>query len=117
MFNEVREFMRKPEIGPTGSSPPVPAHDEQFRVLFPTLWEYVTHTVWDDGSPRETTTLFLFVSEGRWKLMLKDRARDLISFLVGDTMDEVFRSAEQALFEDKMDWRVDRPPPGRRGKG
>jgi hypothetical protein len=109
--------MKRPESGRPGEIPPLPAVDEEFERKYPTLWEYLTCDTWEDGSPRATTTMFLFVSGGRWTCMLKDRALEKVCFSTHDTLAELLASREEALCDGRADWRTERSAPGRGRKG
>jgi hypothetical protein len=105
--------MKKPEKHGAGWIPPVAARDCGFASRYPTLWEHLAEETWDDGSKRETSTLFWFVDAGLWKCMLKDRSAGLVAFWTGPTMEAVLDSIEVALCNNSVDWRRDRPAQGR----
>jgi hypothetical protein len=90
--------------------------DCEFSKAHPALAEFVSMQAWEDGTRRETGTLFLFVDSGRWKLMLKDRDAKRVAFLTGDTLEELLQTADAGLIDASLDWRDDRPRPQGRGR-
>lgn len=80
--------------------------ESQFGDAYPSLWEWLADARWDDGSPRTTATLLLFVEEGRWKLCLHDRDASRTAFLSGETPEAALRSLEAALASEGLEWRA-----------
>lgn len=89
--------------------------DPAFAAKFPALAEFLTVGVWPDGQARELGTLLLFVGEGRWKCMLRDKDAARVAFLGGTTVEALFASIEKGLRASSLDWRADKAPAGRRG--
>jgi hypothetical protein len=110
---EVYKFMKKPVNEKGELVNLAPLYDPAFVDAHPTLTEFMTTGVWDDGSVRETGTMFLFVEGPMWKLMLKDRATGRISFWSAGSLEELFLCVESALAADTVPWKVDRKPAGR----
>jgi len=81
---------------------------------FPTLLEFLTHSKWEDGSPRQRGTLLLFVDGSAWKGCLKDKNGPRVCFVTSSDLDGLFLSIEDGLVGDTLDWRVDRPKDGPR---
>lgn len=88
-----------------------------WALAYPLLWEHLTAVVWEDGSPRETSTLLLFIERMEWKGMLKDRSEGRIGFKSGDTPEDVLHALEASLQSGGMDWRSDRFATGKRPRG
>jgi len=84
-----------------------------FREAWPCLHEWMSADKWEDGGPRATTTLFLFVDAGCLKVMLKDRDAGRVLFLSAASLDELLAGLEARLREGTGEWKVDRPPAGR----
>lgn len=100
--------MKKPDpkqlLGPAGD----PARSQWFRSKYPALGAYLFDVTWDDGSARETATLFFFVEAGQLKLCLNDRALRRRAFLTGPSLDELVDALEAGLQSEGLDWRPDR---------
>lgn len=78
------------------------------------LCEYMTAGAWDDGQPRETSTLMVVAEEGLIKCCLNDRALGRSLWRSGATMDAALDALEAALVDPRADWRRRAPAP--RGK-
>lgn len=100
--------------GGRDGGPVVP--DPTFSVLYPALWEYLSLERWEDGELRETSTLLLFVVEGRWRACLNDRAHGRSCWRSGDTLEALLVSLEDALASGLAEWRRSRPPVRGRGR-
>jgi hypothetical protein len=109
----VREFMKKPTGKDGVSLVAVPLADEGFEGQYPALLTFMEQSSWEDGSERETGTMFIFAQGGRWKMMLKDRAYGRIAFYAAETFEELLKVVESSLDEDRVDWKADRKPAGR----
>lgn len=111
--------MRRPPSGdrPPGSDVSLREAD-WFETQYPTLAEFASCTVWEDGGARETGTILLLVDEGRWKVCLNDRALSRSAWVSGDSPCGAFGNAEDGLREERLDWRRRREggPPGRGGR-
>lgn len=105
-------------VAPSSSgagSPAVPI-DPAFASRCPALWEYLTLTAWDDGSPRDPATLLIFVDSGVLKCCLSDKANSRVAFLSASTLEQLLSGLEDGLVRSTLDWRVRRDhPAGRRG--
>lgn len=77
----------------------------QFAADFPCLHEWMTLVRWEDGSPRQTTTLTLFAEDGRWKACISDREEARVAFVSGWTWEEALRACEEGLLGSSLDWR------------
>lgn len=79
--------------------------DKSFQKDYPALWEYLTSEAWDNGQPRETSTLLVFASEGRWKACLHDRALSAHLWAEGGSWDDLLACLEERLSDPKAAWR------------
>jgi len=100
-------------VSPPGSngdrrpgSPPLEV--SAFGAEHPAIWEYLTLAQHDTGTPRETSTLTLFVDEGRLKAVLRDRDACQALFATGPTVEELLASLEGMLTDHLADWRSDK---------
>lgn len=73
---------------------------------YPNLFSYLTEERWDDGSPRETSTLLLFVEHGILKVCLNDRAVGRTCFLSCASFDAALEALEHGLASDTLPWRA-----------
>jgi hypothetical protein len=91
----------------------MPAGAHLFSTTYPLLWEHLSAESYDDGSSRQTSTLFIFIADGAFKIMLKDRQEGLVWFKTASSPEVAFASYEADLASNGGDWRRDRPT----GKG
>lgn len=98
-------YLTRPLHGTRSQSPPPPWSDPGFLLEYPALSEYLSVTEWEEGKPRETSTLLLFVEDGRWVVCLNDRAEGRSVFVSGPTFKAVLASLEEGLQEGSLQWR------------
>jgi len=106
--------IKKPTGGSGASRPGRAVATDDVAALFPTIVEFLTLDVYDDGSGRRTATLLLFCEEGLWKLCLSDRDLSRTGWSAGPTIEGALSSMEAALAADAMEWRKAKPTPARR---
>lgn len=87
----------------TGAAPP----DSDFEKKYPLLWQFLTETRWDEKTPRETGSVLIFVQEGVWKAMVKDKDSGEIAFVSKNTFKTLMEAIERGFVEEKLDWRQD----------
>ena len=98
--------MRKPVDRAEGGGPSVQLDDGGALLsAYPHVVEYCVESSWDDGAPRETSTLLLFVEEGRWKLCLHDRALSRSAWVSGASPEACLEALEAALGSEVVEWR------------
>lgn len=84
--------------------------------LFPTLWAYLSDTVWSDGSARSTSTITVFAEDGLVKLCLNDREGKRTCWSTGTSLEESAEALEQRLAAGTAEWRGIKPKwAGRKG--
>lgn len=89
----------------------------------PALAAHLCQSLWDDGSPRQTSTLSVFTGDGAWKACLRDRENHLCLWVAATSFDRLTGALETALGDENTVWRHDRQVPGetasrtRKGKG
>lgn len=83
----------------------------RFAMEYPAVWEYLTADSFDDGKPRQTSTVTLFVEGGLCKVVLRDREAQQALFASGETVEGVLASLEGMLVDALADWRMDRKGP------
>lgn len=110
---EVELMAMKRRERPAGEVPTGIPHDPETAGSMPELWERMTETTWEDGTPRRPDTLTLSVREGRWCGLLKDVDEGRILWTSAGTLHELLHLIEERCVEGD-DWRVDKhwtPPP------
>ena len=72
---------------------------------WPSLWEFMTATEWDDKSRRAVGTILVMFEEGTWKVMLNDKALGRLAFVSGPSWEAAMNKADDAVRTDEADWR------------
>lgn len=80
----------------------------------PRLWAYLTQSLWEDGTPRLTSSLLLFEQDGFIKVMLRDRENGLCLWVASPNLSDSFAAVELALSDPTVEWRVDRQAEGQK---
>lgn len=97
--------LRKPLPGQQyGQAAPM-FDDQDFRQLYPNLYEYLFTDRWADGSVRQTSTLSVFSDNGALKVVLNDRDNNRSAFFSAKRFNEALESMETALREETVDWK------------
>jgi len=85
--------------------------DAQSQQRWPTLWDHLTQTHWDEQrrDPRKTSTITLFLREdGLLGASLNDREGAKACFAVGDGLHAVLDVLEGVAASEDTVWREDR---------
>jgi hypothetical protein len=82
------------------------AFDETWEIALPALHEYLTSTTWPDEQPRQVATLLLLAEQGRFKVMINDRANSRVAWFSGETVEAALQAANHALLDGGADWRA-----------
>jgi len=96
--------MRRPEEVPT-TQPPGKMPDESWVKAYPILSEQLGDDRWDDGTPREVSTLGLKVEDGRIVASLNDKECKRSLYRSGETVKGALVALEKALSDPGADWR------------
>lgn len=83
---------------------------------YPTLWEFMSQTTFEDGSERRLPTVTIFVGADGIQACLNDREQGLAAFVTGVTLDAVWAALEKGLREDQLDWRRSQQQYGKKSK-
>ena len=97
--------MKKPIKTGSGHAAPGEYSDAEFKAQFPTLFEFIGCTKYDDGSPRKTATLLCFVEAGLLKVCLNDRDVLRQAFISARTFTEALSMLDDQLSQDSVEWR------------
>lgn len=99
--------MKKPTEKAKGKQPAMGVcPDKRMMDKCPRVVEYLTTCRWDDGTPRERSTITLFVEEGKVKAALNDREMKRSLYVSSDTLEDVLGALEEGLADEGADWRV-----------
>lgn len=98
--------MRKPDSVNGVQVAVVPPDDSAFTE-WPLLWEHLTSVSYEDGSPRQTSTLMVFAESGLWKAWLHDRDLSRSAWGTGVVLDEALEELERGLRQGGLSWRAD----------
>lgn len=79
------------------------------KKLAPTLWEFLTHQKYDDGSPRETGTALIVFDDGCVKACLNDRDCQKNCWVSSTDWDGLLKACEKALNDTGTAWRTVKP--------
>jgi hypothetical protein len=99
------EYLSKSRQQSAGSGGADNWSDEEFRRVYPALWEYLSCDKWEDGTVRETATLLFFVDQERLSVCLTDRSGDRVAFNSGTTWGGLLAELEANLEDDSLEWR------------
>lgn len=101
--------LKKPIVGVNGQ-PIKPFCMSDFSAEFPTLWDFLTCSMYDGGEVRLTASLTFFVQDGTLKSCINDRDIGRSAFFTGETWEELLDVMERNLKDDTCDWRVKSGP-------
>ena len=90
--------------------------DVKFQKAYPTVWDYVVQSKWDDGTPRETGSIMIFVQDGCFKGMLRDKDAGCVLWVAAPSIFGVLEAMEAAVSSPTADWRMDRQAGGGKAK-
>lgn len=99
--------------GSNGALPP----DQETKLQYPALFEYLTAATYPDGSQRQTSSLTLFSEDGLFKACLSDRDQGLNLFVSETKLLACFEALELLLGDDNTPWRVARAKGKPKGPG
>lgn len=119
-WGAVESLMRRPDrpsdAMPVGTS----ANADGLRHGYPLLADHLTATQYEDGGPREVSTLLVFSQDGLWKCCLRDRQEGRCLWAAAPKWSDLFDVLEAALGDPMAVWRDDRlagaPAAGRQKK-
>lgn len=83
--------------------------DDSIQRHHPALWEFLSLSSWEDGSPRQTGTVLLVVDAGMVKAWLNDRDGQRAAWASGDSLGGVLERLEVGLTKDTLEWRASQP--------
>ena len=106
---ELSAYMKKREKKNAGATFRA-AVDEQFATDYPTLYDYLTATCYDDdrSQPRVVSTLLIFGQDGCWKACLRDRTEGCCCWCAAPSVLELLGVLDRELADGTAVWREDR---------
>jgi len=104
----VEMLLKKDEAARAATAGAVTLVDVKMQKAQPTLWLYLTQSQWEDGSPRATSGLTVFVQDGLFKGLLKENEQSLCLWVAAASFNGLLDALEAALNTPSPDWRVDR---------
>jgi len=100
--------MRKPQHVETSNGSNLdPTQQCGIMSTLPALWEHMTVGLWEDGTARQTTTIGIAVSDGRFLVTARDRATTRVCFSSGRTLQDALEAMDSQLADPECPWRKD----------
>jgi len=107
--------MKKPEVREVDPVAGAPFADPTWAKGLPRICEYLSTTAWDDGTPREPSTLTIKAQDGQILCALNDKDASRTLYATADTVMGGLKSLEKHLEANTGDWRAwQAVPRGRR---
>ena len=100
------KFVSKPTETERSEGASYKVQDPAFEARWPALFEYLTLSSWEDGSPRQTASLSVFCEDGRFKACLNDREGDRMFFVSSAVFEDLLGEVEESCFTGNADWRA-----------
>jgi len=109
-------LMKRPDEPASGSTGEGKWPDEVWVKKYPVLCEHLGDERWEDGTPREPSTLGIKSEEGRIVVSVNDKELNRSLYRSGGTVDEALKAIEKAIIDPKADWRYWSGKGGRKKK-
>lgn len=98
--------MKKPDTAASFPAGSMGFPDDEFAALYPAVVDYLVSSKYDDGSPRNRSSVSLFVEDNCVKLSLNDKDTRRTLYVASQSVDEAFKVLEAALCVDNPPWRA-----------
>lgn len=85
-----------------------PMRDDQAQKRYPTLVEVLGARMEAQYGETNRCSLSIWLQDGRWRTILKDKKDGTALWLTSDTLAKVFDGLEAALCDENTIWRTDR---------
>ena len=97
--------MKRPEPIPEGDPSSTSFPDATWAKSMPHVCEYLHDDRWEDGKPREVSTIVIKEEDGRVVVALNDKDLSRSLYRSGETVAEALKALEKALATQSADWR------------
>jgi hypothetical protein len=97
--------MQRPKQSPSSAETSSGVQDVFLTTSCPTVVTYLTDTKWDDGSPRETSSISVTIDSGSIKVALNDRASKMTLYVTASDLRAALTTLEKAVTSGSPDWR------------
>lgn len=97
--------MRKPSETVSAEPGASGCTDTQWAKRFPTIVEYMTAMVYDDGTARETSSLSIRMDSGECKVALNDSDNERSMYTAAQTVEKALSFMEEHLKASGGSWR------------
>jgi hypothetical protein len=104
----VFDMLEKGSVKVVGGRNVVPPARDGWALNHPQLFEHLTLDAWGDGSVRKTSSVTIFVTDGQFKAVLKDKEESLCLWMAAAVFEDLFAGLELALGDPATVWRQDR---------
>jgi hypothetical protein len=103
--------MKRPDPA-TAEAPGGPAQfpDDRWVKSMPLLCEYLASDAWDDGKPREQSTVSIKCQDGRVLAVLNDLEMRRSLYVSAETVEGALKALEKHLGSSLADWRAWKGP-------
>jgi len=98
--------MRKREKTNGASVAAAVPDDAWFADQYPRITEYLADVKWDDGTPREPSTLSIGFVDGGVRIALNDKDGRQSAYTNAHTVQDALKALEDALEADLVTWRA-----------
>lgn len=112
----VEEMLQKPANRKVAGSAGELPMDIKAKKDYPLLWDHLSQRKWEDGSPRQTSSVMIFEQDGVLKAMLRDKDAGLCLWVASKSLYGVLAALEAGLSDPEAEWRVDRQAEGQQAK-
>lgn len=108
--------MKRPIDVAVASGGEKPFPDADWMKRFPILCEMLAHDGYDDGTPREQSTITIREQDGLVLVSLQDKDMERGLYRTGKHVLGALEAIEKCLANASADWRPWKEPGGKRGK-
>jgi hypothetical protein len=84
------------------------AEDAELQTLCPTLYDFLTMTVWPDKAARKVGTIMIVAEGGRWKAWVHDGDGKRSAWVSSESFNGLLAIVDKELSEDSLGWRPDK---------
>jgi len=113
---EILMGLKRPVAAEKTKAGPARPVDEDSELEYTTLYAYLTDDSWEDGQPRQRSTLILFAEDDSFKVCLTDKDSDMTLWASSKTLSGLFGALEARLNDPEAEWRKRKPFQGKGGK-